>query len=574
MGRQRDEGQDSHIDDFGEPSRRIDDQRQPLSTASYSSPPVSPDDPEEQRDDPKRPIAWRELPRKDQLIIITLARLSEPLVQTSLQAYLFYQLRSFDPSLPSSKISSQAGIMHASFMFAQFLTGMLWGRVADSRYAGRKVVLLVGLTGTGLSCLGFGFATSFWQALVFRTMGGATNGNIGVMRTMISEIIREKKYQSRAFLLLPMTFNIGVIVGPILGGVLSDPAGSYPSLFKGIPFFEKYPYATPNIVSSVFLMCAAAAVWLGLEETLDSIRDTGHVDLGIRVRKSMVALFRRRRHGYSSIPTSSTHDDNDASLDLPEAGAKPQPQKRFTQRLPFKRVFTPNVVLTFVAHFLMAFHVGTFNSLWFVFLSTPVYDPGESDITPQLPFRFTGGLGLKPQSVGLAMAILGTIGIFMQLVLYPRINARLGTIRSWRYFLYTFPVAYFLVPYLSIVPSSSPPPHAKTGLAMWMAFVGILMIQVLGRTFALPAQAILINNCSPHPSVLGTVHGMGQSVSSGARTIGPMVGGFVYGLGLNAGYVGLVWWCLSVIAVLGVVASWFVREGDGHEIWLEGDAED
>jgi len=30
---------------------------------------------------------------------------------------------------------------------------------------------------------------------------------------MISEIIRDKKYQSRAFLLLPMTFNIGVIIG-------------------------------------------------------------------------------------------------------------------------------------------------------------------------------------------------------------------------------------------------------------------------------------------------------------------------------------------------------------------------
>ena len=40
-------------------------------------------------------------------------------------------------------------------------------------------------------------------------MGGALNGNVGVMRTMISEIIKEKRFQSRAFLLLPMCFNIG-----------------------------------------------------------------------------------------------------------------------------------------------------------------------------------------------------------------------------------------------------------------------------------------------------------------------------------------------------------------------------
>ena len=69
-------------------------------------------------------------------------------------------------------------------MGAQFLTAMLWGRIADSRRVGRKSVLLIGLIGTSLSCLGFGFSTSFWQALAFRTLGGATNGNIGVMRTM------------------------------------------------------------------------------------------------------------------------------------------------------------------------------------------------------------------------------------------------------------------------------------------------------------------------------------------------------------------------------------------------------
>jgi hypothetical protein len=32
-----------------------------------------------------KPVAWRDLPRRDQLLILTLARLSEPLVQTSLQ---------------------------------------------------------------------------------------------------------------------------------------------------------------------------------------------------------------------------------------------------------------------------------------------------------------------------------------------------------------------------------------------------------------------------------------------------------------------------------------------------------
>lgn len=53
-----------------------------------------------------------------------------------------------DPTLPDAVISSQAGILHASFTAAQFLTAMLWGRVADSQLAGRKTVILIGLLGT------------------------------------------------------------------------------------------------------------------------------------------------------------------------------------------------------------------------------------------------------------------------------------------------------------------------------------------------------------------------------------------------------------------------------------------
>ncbi|KAI0390886.1 major facilitator superfamily domain-containing protein [Xylariaceae sp. FL0594] len=245
-------------------------------------------------------VKWKDLPRKDQLLVITLARLGEPLTQTSLQAYMFYQLQWFDLTLSAADILKEAGILHASFTAAQFVTAMFWGRIADSRLAGRKTVILIGLMGTLISALGFGFSRTFYQALFFRCLGGITNGNIGVMRTMISEIVREKKYQSRAFLILPMTFNIGVIIGPVLGGILSDPAGSYPSLFGNIAFFQKFPYATPNIVSAVFLGTAMLMCWLMLEETLDLLQDKR--DMGIifgRRLKSVLfspsEMFRRRR---------------------------------------------------------------------------------------------------------------------------------------------------------------------------------------------------------------------------------------------------------------------------------------
>ena len=75
-------------------------------------------------------------------------------------------------------------MLHASFTAAQLLTAMLWGRVAGSARFGRKTVVMIGLAGTMVSCIGFGFSASFWSALFFRSIGGITNGKVGVLRTM------------------------------------------------------------------------------------------------------------------------------------------------------------------------------------------------------------------------------------------------------------------------------------------------------------------------------------------------------------------------------------------------------
>jgi len=119
-----------------------------------------------------QPVSWRSLPRKDQLFILTLARLSEPLTQTSLQAYMFYQLRSFSPSAPDSTMSYQAGMLQAAFTGAQFCTAVFWGRMADWEHMGRKRVILIGLLGTAIGALGFGFSSNFAVALLWRAVGG------------------------------------------------------------------------------------------------------------------------------------------------------------------------------------------------------------------------------------------------------------------------------------------------------------------------------------------------------------------------------------------------------------------
>ncbi|KAK8234845.1 MFS transporter [Phyllosticta capitalensis] len=536
------------------------------------------------------PVTWRSLPRKDQLLILTLARLSEPLTQTSLQSYMFYQLKSFDPSLPDSTIAYQAGILQGAFSATQFLTAVFWGRIADSEWVGRKRVILVGLLGTTIAALGFGFSHSFTTAVIFRSIGGALNGNVGVMRTMISEIIKEKRYQSRAFLLLPMTFNVGVIIGPLLGGILAAPIATYPWLFgpgswlggeDGVGWMRRWPYALPNLVSAVFLFSAACAIYFGMEETLYSLRDKP--DYGLRIGRWIRnrLCFRHSKKDHDPLPTESSATARPGVQRQPSYGtassdqaAKPKPR----QKLPFHRIFTRNVLLTFLAHATLAWHVGTFNNLWFVFLSSSRFDP-EHPVPPShhsqsLPFNFTGGLGLPPARIGMALAILGCIGLLLQLVVYPLVTTRLGTVRCYRIFLLLFPIAYVIIPYLAVIPSKTPPPQPASGPLVWIAITVVLLFVVGGRTFALPSSTILINNCCPHPSVLGTIHGIGQSVSSGSRTLGPMLGGWVFGLGLKVGVVGVAWWMLACFGLWGAFLGTLVREGSGHEIFLPGEKED
>lgn len=443
---------------------------------------------------------------------------------------------------------------------------------------------MIGLLGTAIGALGFGFSRSFAAALFWRALGGALNGNVGVMRTMVSEIIREKKFQARAFLLLPLCFNIGVIIGPILGGLLADPAGSYPHLFgpgshlggsKGVWWMVHWPYALPNLVSAVFITTSALAVLFGLEETLESIRGT-RPDLGLRTSRwiSRTIFHNATSRSYDEL---SNQDQGDIELNAPNSPLR----KKQARKLPFRRIWTSNVLFVFLAHGLLSIHIGGFNFLINVFLSTPRYTPGGDNESLKLPpgwmphgLFFTGGLALPPPKIGTALAILGFIGITLQLLLYPRVSSWLGTVKSFRIALCLCPLAYFLTPFLAIVHSANPPPLPASGFLVWLAITAVLLVQVSARTFVLPATAILVNNACPHPSVLGTIHGIAQSVSSAMRTCGPILISYLYGLGLSSGYVILAWFVMSGMACLGAFAGLFVRDGDGHEIWLEGEKEE
>ncbi|CAK7199561.1 hypothetical protein SEUCBS139899_002241 [Sporothrix eucalyptigena] len=516
------------------------------------------------------PVTWSSLPRKGQLAILFLCRFVDFLQVASLQAYVFYQLKAMNSTDTSNAaVSTQAGLLQACFTGSQVITAILWGKAADAAWCGRKRVLIIGLAGTAVSCVGYGFATTFFWAAFWRVVGGGVNGTVGIIRTMISEIIKDKKYQSRAFLILPMSFNLANMIGPVMGGFLADAPTSLPGLFGEDGLFDfqwvqDYPFAMPSILNAVALAITALVVFFCLEET--SKERVGKFDAGLYIASRVRQCITRApsTEGYAPIQSAEPATIAMETVSRPTSSSSTLPP-RIRQKLPFSRLWTRNVVLTLVTIALYDFHLGAFANVWALFLSTP---------RPEGTATSAHGLGMPASRVGVASSFLGVLGILLQLTLYPPISARLGTLRSFRWFLVGFPLAYFAAPLLAVLPSSTLPPLPASGFLVWAGIILVLFLQVTARTFTLPASIILLNNCSPHPSVLGTVHGLGQSVSAGFRTVGPVVGGMWYGWGLQHQLVAAGWFGVAVVSVIGCVSALWIYEGSGHEIVLDGDMEE
>lgn len=94
----------------------------------------------------------------------------------SIFPYVYKMVEHFNITEDKSKISVYAGMITSAFTLAEFSTGVVWGRLSDK--IGRKPVLLMGLFGTALSSLVFGFAPNLTVALIARALGGLLNGYV------------------------------------------------------------------------------------------------------------------------------------------------------------------------------------------------------------------------------------------------------------------------------------------------------------------------------------------------------------------------------------------------------------
>lgn len=432
---------------------------------------------------------------KMQIFLLCYARMTEPIAFFSIFPFIADMLHRVG-NMPKSDVGFYSGLIESLFSATQMLVLIFWGRLADR--LGRKPVLLYSMSGMIVGPVLFCMSTSLWQMILFRCLTGVFSGSGLIIRTMISEHSTPET-QARAFSWFAFAGNVGIFIGPLVGGPLSDPIRQYPGLFKGIDFFERYPYALAGMAVAAISLTSAITSALFLEETLPK-------------------------------------EDDGPGANGSGPGGQPHPERSSMWEL----LKAPGVgaVLWVYGHV-----------MFLAFAFTAI-----SPVAVYIPVEL-GGLELGPSMISAFMASQGASQALWLLLAFPYLHRRMGTKGVMRACGAAYPV--FFVGYIALnLLLREGGPHAKA--AFWVLAVVVVFIGP-GVSMCFTSAQLALNDVAPDTHVLGTLNAIALTGSSAIRSVVPGVATAVYALGVHNQILGghLAWVILiPCSAALAVCARW------------------
>ncbi|KAI0159651.1 major facilitator superfamily domain-containing protein [Xylariaceae sp. FL1272] len=512
-----------------------------------------------------------------QLTILAICRFSEPIAFNSILAYTYVMVKDLHGG-DDTDASFYAGLLVSAYAVAEALTAIGWGALSD-RY-GRKPVVLFGLVGVAISSLIFGLAEQYWVALLARFVGGALNGNVAVMQTMVAEMVKVPEHEPAAYATQPFVWTLGGIIGSAMGGFLAQPAVFYPDLFPADGLFGRYPYLLPNLVSVVIIVIAILQGVFFLEETNprsglfhgpkkivseDEAIEDGDDDLADE-RTPLT-----RSNGASRSTRAPAHMDGPVFLEesMPVAVEQSFDLRRTSfgtvhsiklpsdlQKTSFSRddeeykgpTYNFTIIMLTICLVIIAWHQMAMGTLLPTYmLDLPLKPRGQLDLI--------GGLGYTIHDVGIYLAVNGAIGLLIQGLIFPIFIDKVGVWHSFIWMVILYPICYVILPFVSALPGA------------WQSG-GIYLSMILGSFFGIivtPAALILLKNATPSSAVLGRVNGLAMSACCLARTVSPPLEGIIYSAGGSAAG----WFSLVGVAGLGVVQLLWVPREHVHDIVVD-----
>ncbi|KAH6658999.1 major facilitator superfamily domain-containing protein [Truncatella angustata] len=493
-----------------------------------------------------------------QLFLLAIVRLAEPIALTSIFPYAWSLVKKFKIG-NEQDASFYAGLLISAFALAEASMGMYWGGLSDR--VGRKPVLLLGCVGTMFSLILVGFATNIWVALAGRAIGGFLNGNIGVIQTMVSELVTKKEHEPRAYSVMPFVWSVGTIIGPTIGGIFAEPHKTFPDIVRKGSIFEIFPYLLPNLICAALLLLSIGMGYFLLEET--------HPDMAPRVMLP----------DYTYISAETPLIETADAMKQPPVDIRSETYGTFRARNSAELVreiactkqvekprhvtiFTKRIVGLIVALSIFTYHSMTYDHLLPIFFEDdrmPMSASSQAAVFSTMnPFYSPGGLGLSMYAVGVIMAVNGAIALFVQAVVFPIAASLIGVFRLFILVTILHPIAYLIMPMLLHVPED------------WLrpAIYACLTIRNILSIILYPLLLILIKDATPCNSVLGKVNGLAASAGAACRMIAPPVAGYLYTMGSRQNFTALAWYGSALVAVVGAIQCFSVKR-DKNDSGLE-----
>jgi MFS transporter, DHA1 family, tetracycline resistance protein len=134
-------------------------------------------------------------------------------------------------------------LLFCIFAFFSFLSSPVLGALSDK--FGRRPVMIASITSTAIGWLVFASATNMWLLFLGRTIDGLAAGNISTAQSFMADIAKDDKERAKNLGLIGAVFGIAFVIGPAIGGLLSQISPTF-------PFWVVGAMATFNVVNTIF----------------------------------------------------------------------------------------------------------------------------------------------------------------------------------------------------------------------------------------------------------------------------------------------------------------------------------
>ncbi|KAF7348646.1 Protein ZINC INDUCED FACILITATOR-LIKE 1 [Mycena venus] len=445
-----------------------------------------------------------------------------------------------------------AGVLESVFFVAEFLSVFSWGRASD-RF-GRRPILLLGPLGLALSLIGFGSSKTFLSLVFWRCLQGVFNGNIGrlqflwnawhllmlsnclgvVKTVMVEKINRRARAKvadatnlAQVMALTPLAWSSGSTLGPIIGGLLSDPEERWPNTFGKVQILRDHPYLLP---------CAAVAFlslsffFLGLV----GLKESSPVILAQRKREEFRAaaatdpflttgLLTEDRTTYGAIAGADAAEPSSGSNSTNAHDDEEPPTVR--------ELLVPRLVIPLVNYGFFCFAQTAYQVLFSLMYSTSILN---------------GGLGFSPYLIGVTRGIWGIMKTFVLLFLAAPLVKRFGARTMYIFSFGNIGICIAAYPLLSFFAQRA----GRVDTTVW-AIVVAQLISNLAMSMAYASVQMFIVNSSPRPSALSSTNSIAQMVWTITRSLAPFIASALFAVSLELNLAGGY---LVYILLLGVVA--------------------